>query len=205
MAGFLGGLFSGNDKEDKAKQEQIGKAMQSLSDQIAALQQQGKGKDGEIDTLKAELAQAQALEGAGDQAKKALMAAQSALAVAEADKQASDMILQNAQKQIAELQAQLHQLEATAAAAPAAAVSSAAVGGLVAGAAAWVREEGGKGLRRRSAPGLSSDVLDALAPGTQLALLEGPSDADGHHWWKVRVADGREGWVAGEELVVKPE
>lgn len=202
MAGLLGNLFGDEKaKEEKAKQEQIGKAMQSLSDQIAALQQQGKGKDGEIDELKAQLARAQALEGASDQAKQQLNAARSALAVAEADKQASEMILQNAQKQIAELQAQLHQIEATAAAAPA----TAAIKGLAVGAAAWVREEGGKGLRRRNAPGLSSSILDVLNPGTQLALLEGPSESDGYHWWKVRVADGREGWVAGEELVVKPE
>jgi hypothetical protein len=210
MAGFLGGLLGGN---DKAKQEEIGKAMQSLSDQIGALQQQGKGKDGEIEQLQAQLAQAQALQGSGDQAKKQLQDAQAALAVAQADKQASDLILQNAQKQISELQAQLHQLEDAAKAAPtvashasaAAAAVSAAAGGLAVGAAAWVRQEGGKGLRRHTGPGLSSHVVDALAPGTQLALLEGPSDADGHHWWKVRAADGREGWVAGEELVSSPE
>jgi hypothetical protein len=199
MAGLLGNLFGG---KEKAKQEEIGKAMQSLSDQIAALQQQGKGKDGEIDQLKAELAQAEALAEASDDAKKKYQEAQGALAVAEADKQAHEMILANANKQIAELQAQLEELKAAAAAAPAAPAS---IHGLVVGAAAWVREEGGKGLRRRSAPGLSSDVLDALEPGTQLAILDGPSEVDGYHWWQVRAADGREGWVAGEELVVKPE
>jgi hypothetical protein len=196
------GLFGlGGDKEkERAEQERIGKAMQSLSDQIAALQQQGKGKDSEIAKLEEELARAKAVSGAGDQAKQLLSAAQSALAVAEADKQANHLMLQTAQKQISELRAQLDQLKS--AAQPAA---PAATGGLAVGAAAWVREEGGKNLRRRSAPGLSSDVIDSLRPGTQLAVLDGPTEADGYHWWKVRVGDGREGWVAGEELVVKPE
>jgi hypothetical protein len=203
MAGFFG---LGGDKEkekEKAEQERIGKAMQSLSDQIAALQQQGKGKDGEIKELQEQLARAQAVSGAGDQAKKQLMAAQSALAVAEADKQAHEIMLQTAQKQIADLQAQLKQIQEAAAAAPA--VAAKEVGGLSIGAAAWVRQEGGKGLRRRSAPGTSSEVLDALRPGTQVALLEGPVEANGYHWWRIQAGDGREGWVAGEELVTKPE
>jgi Bacterial SH3 domain len=193
MAGFFG--LGGKSKEqEKAEQEKLGKAMQSLSDQIAALQQQGQGKDAEINTLKAELARAELVAGASDQAKKQLQAAQAALAVAEADRQAHEMMLATAQKQITELKAQLEALP-----------KAAAFTGLAIGAAAWVREEGGKNLRRRSGPGTSSDVIDSLPPGTQVAVLAGPVEADGYHWWQVRVGDGREGWVAGEELVVKPE
>jgi Bacterial SH3 domain len=196
----MAGLFGlGGDSKVKAEQEKIGKAMQSLSDQIAALQQQGKGKDGEISQLQAELAQAQALAGAGDQAKKKLQEAQAAIAVAEADRQAHEMMLADAQKQIADLNSQLAAVKA------AATEAQAYIAGLGVGAAAWVREEGGKNLRRRSGPGTSSNVLDTLPPGTQVALLEGPIEADDYHWWKIRVGDGREGWVAGEELVVKPE
>jgi hypothetical protein len=197
MAGLFG--IGGDKEKERAEQEKIGKTIQSLSDQIAALQQQGLGKDAEIDQLKKDLARAELVAEASDQAKKQLAKLQSALAVAEADKQAQELMLKNAQKQISDMQAQLAQLQAAAAATPA------AVGGLSVGAAAWVRREGGKGLRRRSAPGTSSDVLDALAPGTQVALLEGPTAADGYHWWRVRAGDGREGWVAGEELVTKPE
>ncbi len=69
----------------------------------------------------------------------------------------------------------------------------------------WVRREGGKGLNRRDAPGLGSNVLDSFAIGTKLVLLEGPNPADGYTWWRVRCNDGREGWVAGEELLMQPE
>ncbi|GAB4121995.1 MAG: SH3 domain-containing protein [Roseiflexaceae bacterium] len=201
MAGLFG--IGGDKEKERAEQEKIGKTIQSLSDQIAALQQQGLGKDAEIDELKKDLARAELVAEASDQAKKQLAKLQSALAVAEADKQAQELMLKNAQKQINDMQAQLAQLQAAATAA--AAATPAAVGGLSVGAAAWVRKEGGKGLRRRSAPGTSSNVLDSLAPGTQVALLEGPTAADGYHWWRVRAGDGREGWVAGEELVTKPE
>lgn len=193
MAGFFG--LGGKSKEqEKAEQEKIGQAMQSLSDQIAALHEQGKGKDAELARLKEELTRAELVAGAGDQAKKQLQAAQAALAVAEADRQAHEMMLTTAQKQIADLRAQLEAMP-----------KAISYSGLAIGAAAWVREEGGKNLRRRSAPGTSSDVIDSLPPGTQVAVLGGPVEADGYHWWQVRVGDGREGWVAGEELVVKPE
>jgi Bacterial SH3 domain len=193
MAGFFG--LGGKSKEqEKAEQEKLGKAMQSLSDQIAALHEQGKGKDAELAKLKEDLTRAELVAGSGDQAKKQLQAAQAALAVADADRQAHEMMLATAQKQIAELRAQLEALPKVV-----------AFSGLAVGAAAWVREEGGKNLRRRSAPGTSSKVIDSLPPGTQVAVLDGPVEADGYHWWQVRVGDGREGWVAGEELVVKPE
>lgn len=73
------------------------------------------------------------------------------------------------------------------------------------GSNAWVRRAGGKSLNRRDAPGLHSNVLDALAIGTQVTMLEGPHPADNYTWWRVRASDGREGWVAGEELVNQPE
>jgi TolA-binding protein len=78
-------------------------------------------------------------------------------------------------------------------------------GELKVGGNAWVRRAGGQGLNRRDAPGLSSNVLDSFPIGTQLVLLEGPTPADGYTWWRVRSSDGREGWVAGEELVTQPE
>ncbi|NJN66464.1 MAG: SH3 domain-containing protein, partial [Chloroflexaceae bacterium] len=73
------------------------------------------------------------------------------------------------------------------------------------GSAAWVRRAGGQNLNRRDAPGLNSQVLDHLPIGMRLTLLEGPNPADGYTWWRVRASDGREGWVAGEELVTQPE
>lgn len=76
---------------------------------------------------------------------------------------------------------------------------------LAVGGTAWVRKAGGQGLNRRDAPGINSNVHDSLAIGTQLTVLEGPARADGYTWWRVRASDGREGWVAGEELVTQPE
>ncbi len=76
-----------------------------------------------------------------------------------------------------------------------------ATGGLRIGGTAYVQKAGGKNLRLRSAPGLESTVLDGLPPGTKLTLLAGPHEKDGYPWWQIRTADGREGWVAGTELV----
>jgi hypothetical protein len=38
-----------------------------------------------------------------------------------------------------------------------------------------------------------------------MTLLEGPVQDDGYPWWRIRTVDGREGWVAGTELVTSPE
>lgn len=73
------------------------------------------------------------------------------------------------------------------------------------GSTVWVRRAGGQNLNRRNAPGLHSQVLDSLPIGMRLTLLEGPQPADNYTWWRVRASDGREGWVAGEELVTQPE
>ncbi|MGQ9612410.1 MAG: SH3 domain-containing protein [Chloroflexus sp.] len=78
-------------------------------------------------------------------------------------------------------------------------------GGLQVGGVAYVQKAGGKNLRLRSAPGLDSTVLDGLPLGTQLTLLAGPQEKDGYPWWQIRTSDGREGWVAGTELVTSPE
>jgi hypothetical protein len=67
-----------------------------------------------------------------------------------------------------------------------------------------VQKAGGKNLRCRSASSLNPQVYDGLAPDLQQTLLEGPVAANGYHWWRIRAADGREGWVSGEELVTSP-
>ena len=83
--------------------------------------------------------------------------------------------------------------------------SSAVAGGLAAGASAWVTRAGGLPLRLRSGPSLSESVLDRLQPGTQMTLQDGPRNADGHAWWHIRTEDGKEGWVAGEDLRTQPD
>lgn len=70
------------------------------------------------------------------------------------------------------------------------------------GGTAFVTRAGGQPLRLRSQPGLAQNtILGLLQPGTRMTLLEGPRPTDGHNWWRVRVSDNRQGWVAGENLV----
>jgi Dyp-type peroxidase family len=74
------------------------------------------------------------------------------------------------------------------------------------GGTAFVTRAGGLSLRLRSRPGLAqSTVIGLLKPGTKMTLVEGPHPADGHQWWRVRVSATQEGWVAGENLVTKPD
>lgn len=70
---------------------------------------------------------------------------------------------------------------------------------------AWVTRKGGLSLRLRAGAGTDQSIIARLPVGTQLKLLEGPSDASGRSWWRVRTAAGREGWVAGSELVLQPD
>lgn len=202
----LGQLF-GKDKkkeeEEKAEQHKLGETIKNLSDRIYDLQKQLNQRTAEIDQLTMQLAEAQKQ---ADAAKGAASAEQLALS-------ATQDALKDANARVRELEAQIGQLAKEKAAmeeqakSVGAAVAELAGGkpGLAVGATAWVQKAGGKNLRRRSAPGLNSQVHDGLAPGTQLTLLEGPVAADGYHWWRIRAADGREGWVAGEELVTAPE
>jgi predicted RNase H-like nuclease (RuvC/YqgF family) len=201
---MLGGLFNKDKDKDEEEKRQMVEGMQSMSDQILALSKQLADRNAEIERL------------------------QKATSGAKSDASA----LQVAQKQVADLQGQLHELqrklaedkatqEANAAvadrirkqqesarakattAAPAAA--PAASGGIAVGGTAYVTRAGGMPLRLRSGGGLSHKVVDKLPPGTQMTLLDGPHQADNHAWWHIRTTDGREGWVAGEELRSQPD
>ncbi|MGQ9550168.1 MAG: SH3 domain-containing protein [Roseiflexus sp.] len=202
----LGQLF-GKDKEkkeeEKSEQQKLGETIKNLSDRIYELQKQLNQRNSEIDQLTMQLTEAQrqaeAARGAAGAEQLALSATQDALRDANAR-------MRELEAQIAQLAKEKSAMEEQAKSAGAAiAEMTEGKPGLSIGATAWVQQAGGKNLRRRSAPGLNSQVYDGLAPGTQLTLLEGPVAADGYHWWRIRAADGREGWVAGEELVTNPE
>ncbi len=77
--------------------------------------------------------------------------------------------------------------------------------GLAASCDAWVTRKGGLSLRMRAGPGTDQAVIAKLPVGTQVTLLEGPQSAGGLGWWRVRTLGAREGWVAGEELVLQPD
>ncbi|MEF3274101.1 MAG: SH3 domain-containing protein [Chloroflexus sp.] len=207
----------GGKKDETGKNEGISVAMRAMSDQIGRQAQ-------EIKRLQEALEAAQQDASAATQARAALAAAEARMAQMEVE-------LQRLQAQLAATSDTGpadggSKSSATAAqssgvtdaissalggsgvvkigaATPAAPASS--TGGLQVGGLAYVQKAGGKNLRLRSAPGLDSTVLDSLPPGTQLTLLAGPQDKDGYPWWRIRTSDGREGWVAGTELVVTPE
>lgn len=66
---------------------------------------------------------------------------------------------------------------------------------LAIGNGAIVNTTEGDTLRVRSGPGLSFSVTANLDPGVRVILLEGPRNAEGFVWWRVRTPSNQEGWV----------
>jgi uncharacterized protein YgiM (DUF1202 family) len=169
--------------------------MQSMSDQIGALSKQLAEKNAEIERLQA-----------------AAKGATSDTAALEAARQQVDDL----QKQLRDLQRKVAEDQATRDAEAMAAdlidkqktkevATASASGGLAIGSTAYVTRAGGMPLRLRTGAGLNSDIRDRLQPGTEMKLLEGPHQADNHAWWRILTTDGRQGWVAGEDLRTQPD
>lgn len=53
----------------------------------------------------------------------------------------------------------------------------------------------GDNLNLRSLPSLQGSIVSKLREGDQVTILEGPIEADGYVWWKMRAANGLEGWA----------
>ncbi len=66
---------------------------------------------------------------------------------------------------------------------------------LTIGSNATVTTTDGDSLNMRGGAGRAFDIVAKLPDGTPVTLIDGPQDADGFTWWKVRTADGSEGWV----------
>ena len=186
------GLFGNNNDEMK----KVGEDMQKLSEQIGELQKKLSDKTAEADGLRKQAAAA-----AGSSV--ALEDAQSEIEVLR--KQLAEMKTANERAARAPAVLEGMSKQAAPASAPASegvktASAPAAPGGLTVGKQAWVTRAGGLPLRLRTAPSLSAEIRDRLQPGTEMTLLSGPQQADGHGWWNIRTTDGREGWVAGEDL-----
>ncbi|NNJ09811.1 SH3 domain-containing protein [Chloroflexales bacterium ZM16-3] len=204
----------GNDKkkkeeEEKAKQEQIAQAMKTMSDQIASQAQT-------IKQLQDQLAAAKADDAASAMAAKTLAAAQAQLKQMhdEMDKMKTNAAAsvsaavaagKAAASSLGGAVAGAVGISPAASAAAGAKATAAPTGGLALGATAYVQKAGGKNLRMHKTAGLDSPVTESLHPGTQMTLLIGPVEKDGYSWWRIRTTDGREGWVAGSELVTHPE
>jgi Tol biopolymer transport system component len=55
--------------------------------------------------------------------------------------------------------------------------------------------EDGANLNLRENPSLQSQVVKKLLEAEIVTIIEGPAQADGYSWWKMRTADGAEGWA----------
>jgi SH3-like domain-containing protein len=57
-------------------------------------------------------------------------------------------------------------------------------------------------VRLRVSPARSASALVQLEPGTQFAVIGGPSCSDNWSWWNIRLDDGTTGWVSegGDEI-----
>jgi uncharacterized protein YgiM (DUF1202 family) len=60
---------------------------------------------------------------------------------------------------------------------------------------AWVHAS--DGVNVRAAPSSSATRLTTLATGTQLSLLAEQTNPDGTAWDRIRLGDGRDGWLSG--------
>ncbi len=211
MFGFGNKKKEEEEKAEKAQAEKTAQAMRSMSDQLAQ-----KGK--EIGDLEDKLDAAKKDAASGDHAEKALADARAELAklkieAAKAKAEAAKVATAAAAAAHSSTPTAIPgagKLGSATPAAPAGTVlgsapEARAAGGLAAGVTAYVQNAGGKNLRLRDKPGLDSNAFDGLAPGTSMTLLEGPVQDDGYPWWHIRTSDGREGWVAGTELVTTPQ
>jgi hypothetical protein len=74
--------------------------------------------------------------------------------------------------------------------------------GLYVGGYVQVSGTQGDALRLRADPGLQTTTLKTVPDGARLLILDGPRDADGFTWWRLRdPSDGAEGWGAQLYLI----
>jgi len=66
---------------------------------------------------------------------------------------------------------------------------------LAVGGTAYVQTTGGDVLNVRNSPSRQGERIAGFSNGTQVSVIDGPQEADGLVWWKVRSEDGIEGWV----------
>jgi hypothetical protein len=73
------------------------------------------------------------------------------------------------------------------------------------GATVVVLGTGNAGLNLRAQPTTQGKLVGSATEGQELTVIEGPETANQLEWWKVKTADGTEGWAAGKYLVLKTD
>jgi WD40 repeat protein len=53
----------------------------------------------------------------------------------------------------------------------------------------------GDNLNLRTEPSLNGEIIRKLRTGESVSIIDGPKIADDYVWWKVKIADGTEGWI----------
>ncbi len=71
---------------------------------------------------------------------------------------------------------------------------------VTAGYYASVVNTGGVGVTVRNGPNTSNSLVTVAGENSTLLVLEGPTPGGSYQWWRVRLPDGTEGWVAGDFL-----
>jgi hypothetical protein len=66
---------------------------------------------------------------------------------------------------------------------------------------ATIGNTGGAGANVRSIPGLSGVIIEVLAEGTRVILLEETREVDGFNWQLIEMPDTQEGWVVTQFLL----
>lgn len=66
---------------------------------------------------------------------------------------------------------------------------------------ATIGNTGGAGANIRSNPGLGGTIIEILADGTRIILLEGTEEVDGFEWQYIEMPDTRTGWVVVQFLI----
>jgi hypothetical protein len=65
---------------------------------------------------------------------------------------------------------------------------------------AVVSNTGGVGVTVRGGPSVNNARITTASEGAIVYVLEGPEESGGLLWWNIRLADGTEGWAAGDYL-----
>jgi hypothetical protein len=71
---------------------------------------------------------------------------------------------------------------------------------VTAGYYATVVETGGVGVTVRNGPSTANIPVTVAGENSVVQVIEGPTPGGVYQWWRVRLPDGTEGWVAGDFL-----